>query len=208
MDMTQPGAVVGTVAYMSPEQALGKELDHRTDIFSLGVVLYEMITARRAFEGNTSAAVFDAILNRAPTAPVEFNSRVPLDLQNVVNRALEKDPSLRYQSAADMGADLKRLKRDSSADRTVALPPAATSRSKPWVWAAALVVIVALTALGISVLRPAGDDTAPPAAADPTASRGRGSDTSTGRNTTTGATRGSTSTTRSTGRSSSGSKPC
>jgi len=164
VDRTQPGAVVGTVAYMSPEQALGKELDHRTDIFSLGVVLYEMITARRAFDGNTSAAVFDAILNRAPTAPVQFNSRIPIELQNVVNRALEKDPSLRYQSAADMGADLRRLRRDSSAERTGAVAPAVKSGSKPWIWAAvALGLIVTVTAVGILMLRSDGDGTAPAA---------------------------------------------
>ncbi len=164
MDMTQPGAVVGTVAYMSPEQALGKELDHRTDIFSLGVVLYEMITARRAFEGNTSAAVFDAILNRSPTAPVEFNSGVPADLQNIVNRALEKDPALRYQSAADMGADLKRLRRGSSTEQTGAFQPAAASRSSPWLKVAAAVgLVMALTVAGIALLRPDRDDTEPAA---------------------------------------------
>ena len=83
--MTHPGSVVGTVSYMSPEQALGKPLDHRTDIFSLGVVLYEMITARRAFDGTASAAVFDAILNKAPTAPVELNTEVPAELEKIIN---------------------------------------------------------------------------------------------------------------------------
>jgi serine/threonine protein kinase len=133
LDMTVPGAVVGTVSYMSPEQSLGKDLDHRTDIFSLGVVLYEMITARRAFEGTTSAAVFDAILNRAPTAPVELNPRVPQELESIINKALEKDSELRYQSSAGLRADLKRMQRDSaSSSRPAATSPtAATTHQNP-----------------------------------------------------------------------------
>jgi TolB-like protein/Flp pilus assembly protein TadD len=153
LDRTQPGSVVGTVAYMSPEQALGKELDARTDVFSLGVVLYEMITGRRAFEGNTSAAVFDAILNRAPTAPVEFNPNVPPELQHVVNRALEKDPGLRYQSAADLVADLKRLLRGQTSSHSVVTPAAPRRRRWPGLVGATAVVVV-LAALGVVLLRP------------------------------------------------------
>ena len=143
MEMTAPGAVVGTVAYMSPEQALGKDLDARTDIFSLGVVLYEMITGRRAFEGNTSAAVFDAILNKAPTAPVELNNKVPAELERIVNKSLEKDPALRYQSAAGLLADLRRMKRDSSAERS---PASRTPGRSGFVWVAGAVVVLAVAA--------------------------------------------------------------
>ncbi len=128
LDRTQPGHVMGTVSYMSPEQALGKPLDHRSDIFSLGVVLYEMLTGRRAFAGNTSAAVFDAILNRAPVAPVELNPGVPAGLERIVNRALEKEPALRYQSAADLASDLRRIGRDTS---TTPRSTAAGKRRRP-----------------------------------------------------------------------------
>src|SRR5690348_184381 len=135
-NLTSPGTAVGTVAYMSPEQARGEELDARSDLFSFGVVLYEMATGRRAFGGKTTAVVFDEILNRVPLPATRINPEMPREREHIISKAVEKDRELRYSNAADLLTDLKRLKRDTDSGRItdsmtrIAMLPSALETAK------------------------------------------------------------------------------
>src|ERR1700720_150778 len=152
--LSTPGVAMGTLAYMSPEQARGKELDGRTDIFSFGLVLYEMATGKQTFSGNTSAEIFEAILDRAPVAPVRLNPEIPAELERVINKALEKNPALRYQHSADLRSDLQRLKRDTESGRAAVAAtdsggkPATKSTEPRWIVIAAVAALAVVLGVG------------------------------------------------------------
>jgi serine/threonine protein kinase len=146
--LTSPGSTLGTVAYMSPEQILGKPLDCRTDLFSFGIVLYEMATGALPFKGETSGAIFDSILHGAPPAAARLNPQVPAELERILQKALEKDRDVRYQHASELRADLSRAKRDTTGPISATMPIHSGPRKRPrWIWLAAIVAVLALAGL-------------------------------------------------------------
>ena len=165
--LTSPGSMMGTVAYMSPEQARAKELDSRTDLFSFGAVLYEMATAQLPFRGDSTATIFDSILNRAPVPAVRLNPDLPPKLEDIVSKALEKDRNLRYQSAAEMRADLQRLKRDTDSRKAAVFPePASVSGKRRARWVAAGIFgVVAIVFIALFLWR-SSNSVAPPVDAE------------------------------------------
>src|SRR4029077_3548905 len=149
-------STLGTVAYMSPEQVRGKELDTRTDLFSFGTVLYEMATGALPFRGETSGVIFKAILDGTPTSAVRLNPDLPVELERIINRALDKDRNLRYQHASDMRAELQRLKRQTESTKIVATqasPDKTLKRHKLWVVLATCIAVIGLAAGGAWYLR-------------------------------------------------------
>src|ERR1700723_1525604 len=150
--LTSPGSALGTVAYMSPEQVSGKELDARTDLFSFGAVLYEMSTGTLPFRGDTSGVIFKAILDGTPTAATRLNPDVPAELERIINKALEKDREVRFQSATEMCADLKRLKRDTTSGKIQAVDVPARAGKSRWAWAAAVFSVLVVLAAAFAWL--------------------------------------------------------
>jgi serine/threonine protein kinase/Tol biopolymer transport system component len=157
--LTSPGSAVGTISYMSPEQVRAKELDARTDLFSFGAVLYEMATGALPFRGDSSGAIFDAILNRPPTSAVRLNPEVSDGLERIINKALEKDRDVRYQHASELRADLKRLRRDTESGSSKVSVSAVSPTKKSWsplLWAGLVAIVLVLAAGGFFITRRGG----------------------------------------------------